>query len=64
MTEHGDGMFKLPNRRPLTDTEWEWVMTLRAITGGRLPRVTFNLTQELQLLLKEGVRADPEPPRA
>lgn len=54
MTEHGDGMFKMPDRRPLTDAEWEGVMMVRAITGGRLPPVTFKLTQELQLLLKEG----------
>jgi hypothetical protein len=54
MTEHGDGTFKLPDRRPLTDAEWEGVMMVRAITGGRLPPVTFKLTQELQLLLKEG----------
>ncbi|MFT6075176.1 MAG: hypothetical protein ACJAZ1_002102 [Yoonia sp.] len=54
MTEHDDGAFKLPDRRPLADAEWEWVMMVRAITGGRLPPVTLNLTQELQLLLKEG----------
>ncbi len=29
-------------------------MMARAITGGRLPPVTLKLTQELQLLLKEG----------
>ena len=54
MTEHGDGMFKLPDRRSLTDGEWEWVMMVRAITGGRLPPVTLKLTQGLQVLLKEG----------
>ena len=54
MTEHDDGAFKLPDRRPLADAEWEWVMMVRAITGGRLPSVTLKLTQELQLLLKEG----------
>jgi hypothetical protein len=35
MTKHGDGTFKMPARRPLTDAEWEWVMMVRAITGGR-----------------------------
>lgn len=54
MTDHGDGTFKLPDRRSLTDAEWEWVMMARAITGGQLPPVTFKLTQELRLLLKEG----------
>lgn len=38
----------------MTDAEWEWVMMVRAIAGGRLPPLTFKLTQELQLLLKEG----------
>ncbi|UTH45301.1 hypothetical protein [Loktanella salsilacus] len=54
MKEHSDGPFKTPDRRPLTDAEWECVMMVRAITGGRLPSVTLKLTQELQLLLREG----------
>lgn len=54
MMSHDDSKFVAPDRRPLSEAEWQCIIMMRSVTGGRLPVVTLKLAQKLQMLLKEG----------
>ena len=50
-----DGVrFTLPDRRPLTDCEWEWVIMLRTIASGHLPPLTLTMAQNMQIAFRKG----------
>ena len=52
MTVPNNGKFALSDRGPLTKGEWEWVVMLRAIDGGRLPPLTLKMVQDMQAVLR------------
>lgn len=43
--------FRLPSRSPLTENEWRWIETLRAIAGDSDPAISYDDTQMMQVLL-------------
>ena len=47
-----DAGFVMPNREPLTEQEWWWIEVLRSIAGGHLLPLTLQMTQSLQIMLK------------
>lgn len=44
--------FTLPDRRPLSEAEWQWIESLRSIFGADLPPVTLATAQALQIAFR------------
>tara|TARA_R100001369_G_C3199928_1_gene145561 strand:+ start:46 stop:216 length:171 start_codon:yes stop_codon:yes gene_type:complete len=53
MINYDEGKYALPDHRPLTEAEWDWIIMMRSANGGRLPKLTLKSTQEFQLFLRK-----------